>query len=146
VVVLLEEEKILFAADTLMAVPHFVDGDYNALVASLRSLQQNSFEIVVQGHGDILMKGEIEPKITSDLAYMKAVMHYANNGLKQTEANAIPYLDSIGVERCGKSRLLLNGTVRDLHRANMRALYETLYEQRARAQQAETGVASKPEI
>jgi len=140
IVCLLEEERILFAADTLMGVPHFVDGDYNALIGSMRSLQHNNFEIIVQGHGDILMKGEIEPKITSDLAYMKSVLHYVSAALKLPDATALTYLDSIGVERCGKSRLLLNGTVRDLHRANMRALYHTLADARAKASTAEAEV------
>ncbi|MHB8625202.1 MAG: MBL fold metallo-hydrolase [Aggregatilineales bacterium] len=126
IVCLASEDRVLFAADTMMPVPHFVDGDYDAFVATLHSLQNNSFESIVQGHGEVILKGEIESKIASDLAYLEAVKKHVEMALDQPDREAKAYLDSIGIEQCGKSRLPLNGSVRDLHRANMHALYEQL--------------------
>jgi glyoxylase-like metal-dependent hydrolase (beta-lactamase superfamily II) len=36
IVCLVKEDQILFAADTLMPVPYFVDGDYDSFLTSLR--------------------------------------------------------------------------------------------------------------
>jgi hypothetical protein len=35
-------------------------------------------------------------------------------------------LDKLTIDRCGKSRIPLNGLVQDLHRANAYALYDEL--------------------
>ena len=37
-----------------------------------------------------------------------------------------PALEKLTIERCGKSRIPLNGLVQDLHRANVYALYDEL--------------------
>ena len=36
-------------------------------------------------------------------------------------------MDDIGVEECGKSRILLGGLAEELHSRNLYALYEQLY-------------------
>ncbi len=121
IVCLVKEDRVLFAADTLMAVPYFVDGDYDLFVATLQSLQNNTFENIIQGHGEVVLKGEIEDKIKSDLNYLAAVKKFVEVALTIPEPER--YLDEITIERCGKSRILLNGSVQELHQANLRALY-----------------------
>jgi hypothetical protein len=37
-------------------------------------------------------------------------------------------LEEIGVEECGKSRVLISGLAEDLHKRNLYALYEQLYD------------------
>lgn len=129
-VCLAREDRILFAADTLMPVPHFVDGDYDVFIDTLNRLQtfnrtqSSAVESIVQGHGEIVLKGEIDDKISSDLAYLRAVKTFVEAAREQPSPEA--YLDSISIEQCGKSRLPLNGSVRDLHRANVYALYRQL--------------------
>jgi glyoxylase-like metal-dependent hydrolase (beta-lactamase superfamily II) len=123
-VCLAKEDRVLFAADTLMPVPYFVDGDYDDFVASLKSLQNNSFENIIQGHGEIILKGEIEAKIAGDLAYLEAIKRFVEAA--RTMPDPVAYLDGIDIEQCGKSRIPLNGSVRDLHRANLHALYRQL--------------------
>lgn len=119
IVCLVVEEDILFAADTVMPIPYFVDGDFDDFKRSLRRLRNASFENIVQGHGDIILRGEAEEKLDSDLAYLdlldKAVA--GSIGLGATEAE-----EGITAEDCGKSQVLLNGVVRELHQQNVRSM------------------------
>ncbi len=124
IVCLSKEDRILFAADTLMPVPYFVDGDYETFITTLERLQNNNFENIIQGHGEVILKGEIEEKISDDLAYLGAVKKFVE--IARTTPDPERYLDSIDIERCGKSRIPLNGHVRELHSANLRALYRQL--------------------
>lgn len=121
IVALIREDRVLFAADTLMPVPYFVDGDYDDFVQSLMSLQNNNFENVVQGHGEVILRGEIEEKIQSDLDYLAAIKRHVEIARTRTEPER--YLDEVDIESCGKSRIPLNGSVQQLHQANLRALF-----------------------
>ena len=121
IVCLVEEEDILFAADTIMPIPFFVDGDVEDFKRSLRRLRNAAFENIVQGHGDIILRGEAEEKIDSDLAYLDSLDKAVAESLAMDAAEAVEW---ISVEDCGKSQALLNGLVRDLHRQNVRSLIE----------------------
>ncbi|XWX04841.1 MBL fold metallo-hydrolase [Aggregatilineales bacterium SYSU G02658] len=122
--VYLEDEQILFAADTVMPLPHFVDGSFDALVASLRGLQGRSYENIVQGHGDVVLRGEVEPKLEDDLVYLAKLDQAVMRALESspTPAKLNKALDAIKVEACGKSRILLSGAAQQLHRSNVYAL------------------------
>src|SRR5206468_6464727 len=124
IVCLIREDRVLFAADTLMPVPYYVDGDYDDFLQSLTSLQNNNFETVVQGHGEVILRGEIEEKIQNDLDYLAAVKQHVETALGNR--NPETYLDSVDIEQCGKSRIPLNGHVQNLHKANLRALYRQM--------------------
>src|SRR5450432_4764947 len=124
IVCLVKEDRVLFAADTLMPVPYFVDGDYKDFIQSLQSLQNNNFENIVQGHGEVILRGEIEEKIESDLHYRAAVKKAAESARGQSDPEA--YLNNVAIEDCGKSRIPLAGSVQELHQANLRALYNQL--------------------
>jgi cyclase len=124
IVVLVREDRVLFAADTLMPLPHFADGDYEALSSALRSLQNNVYECIVQGHGEVILRGEIETKIQSDLSYLAALKKYVE--LARTKSEPEKYLDGVDAERCGKSRILLGGSAQKLHKANLRTLYSQI--------------------
>ncbi|MBX3081677.1 MAG: MBL fold metallo-hydrolase [Anaerolineae bacterium] len=121
-VVLVKEDRVLFGADTLMPIPYFVDGSYDDFLASLQSLQNNTFECIVQGHGEVILRGEIEEKIQSDIKYLTLLKKYATNAHTKSDPEA--YLARVDVERCGKSRILLSGQVQQLHVANLRMMYK----------------------
>ncbi len=132
------EDRVLFAADTLMPVPFFVDGSFDDFAASLRALQGKTFESVVQGHGEIILRGEVDEKLQSDLDYLARLKKHVEKAL--TRKNPEEYLQKIDIEKCGKSRIPLNGAVQSLHRANLRSLYNEM-----RAAQAQTpAIASQP--
>lgn len=124
IVVCFEDEQVLFGSDTVMSLPHFVDGSFDALVESLQSLRGRSFENIVQGHGDVILRGEVEAKLNEDLAYLQHLQQAVDLALQTspTPARLEKALDGIQLEACGKSPILLNGAVQQLHRSNVRAL------------------------
>ncbi len=120
IVCLVKEDRVLCAADTLMPVPYFVDGNFDAFVTSLEALRNGNFDNVVQGHGEVILRGEVEEKIESDLEYLQALRKAVDRALSGT--NPEKSLEAIDIESCGKSRILLNGTVQLLHRQNVLTL------------------------
>lgn len=113
--------QILFASDNMMPVPTMFDGDHDDLVHSLEMMLALEPDTIVQGHGEVILRGEIEGVIHSDLAYLRnirtAVAKILSNG------NSAESLQKIDIESCGKSRIPLNGLVADLHYANLQKLY-----------------------
>lgn len=120
VVCLVKEDRVLFAADTLMPIPYFVDGSYDDFLVSLASLQNGNFENVVQGHGEIILRGEIEEKVETDIEYLIKLRKAVDAALEGRSPDKA--LQAITIESCGKSRILLNGMVEPLHRQNVLSL------------------------
>lgn len=131
IVCLIKEDRVLFAADTLMPLPYFVDGDYDDFVNSLRALKEGGYENVVQGHGEVVLRGEVESKIDADLSYLASIRSQVEHLVKQGAPPSA--LESVDVESCGKSRIPLNGLVQDLHAANLQALYEQLLDEHTKS-------------
>jgi len=125
--VLVEEGKVLFAADILMPIPYIVDGDINEMIASLKRISKMGLENVVQGHGDIVLRGEVEVSCMENLAYLSAIRRV----VRQASRRKYPmdFLSQADVESCGKSRVLIGGLAEELHQRNLYALYEQLYEE-----------------
>ncbi|PKN94523.1 MAG: hypothetical protein CVU44_05430 [Chloroflexi bacterium HGW-Chloroflexi-6] len=124
--VLVEEDRILFAGDAFMPLPYLVDGDIDELVASIKKVGKMGLENIVQGHGDIILRGEIEAAVKENLAYLSAVRKAVRTALKRK--NPLEYLDELSIEECGKSRVFLGGLAEPLHRRNLRALYKHMLE------------------
>ncbi|MCI0576647.1 MAG: MBL fold metallo-hydrolase [Chloroflexi bacterium] len=121
---LVVNDRILFASDTVMPVPTLFDGSYDYLVRSLQEMLDMNLDCVVQGHGEVILRGEVESLIRSDLAYLNKIKRAVENVIERGKPfNA---LEKVSIESCGKSRIPLNGFVADLHQANLRRLYEDL--------------------
>src|SRR4030043_470105 len=71
--VLVEEDRVLFAGDAFMALPYIVDGNIDDTVASLKKISKMGLENVVPGHGDIVLRGEIDGLVKENLAYLSAL-------------------------------------------------------------------------
>ena len=123
--VLVEEDRVLFAGDSFMPMPYIVDGDIEDMITSYKRIGKMGLENVVQGHGDIVLRGEIEGSIKENLAYLSAI----RKSVRKASRRKYPFemLDEIGVDECGKSRVLIGGLAPELHRRNLRALYRQLY-------------------
>jgi glyoxylase-like metal-dependent hydrolase (beta-lactamase superfamily II) len=122
--VLVEEDRILFAGDVFMPIPYLVDGNIDELVASIKKIGRMGLENIVQGHGDIILRGEIDAAVKENLTYISAIRKAVRTALKRK--NPFEYLDEISVEECGKSRVNLGGIAPALHHRNLRALYRHL--------------------
>ncbi len=127
IVCLVKEDRVLFAADTLMPLPYFVDGNYDDFIASLNALRNGGYENVVQGHGEVVLRGEVEEVIQDNLSYLVAI----RRRVEHIVARHLPVeaLDDVLLEECGKSRIPLNGLVQELHMANLHALYDEFMSQ-----------------
>jgi cyclase len=122
IVVYVKEDRILFAADTVMPVPYIVDGDPAAFVESLKMIRALSLENVVQGHGEVVLRGEINETIDSSVRYLETIQTKVSKAIgtdKPREA-----MREISIESCGKSRIPLNGLVQQLHASNLLSLYD----------------------
>jgi cyclase len=122
--VLLKEDRILFAGDMMMPLPHFVDGDPDELARSLQSVPGMNLENVVQGHGELVLRGEIDDAVRSNLKYLDNVRRKVEQVVKRGRSRDT--VRDIDIESCGKSRIPLNGLVTQLHTANMLAMYDRL--------------------
>ena len=121
IAVLIEEDRILFSGDAFMPVPFIVDGDLEQLIETTQGFTQMGLENIIQGHGDIILRGEIDEKAKENVTYLKALTKAVRTASRRK--NSIEILDSIGIETCGKSRVLLGGLASELHKRNLRTLY-----------------------
>ncbi len=124
-----KEDKILFASDTVMPVPYIVDGDTNQMTASLTKLKSMSLENVVQGHGEIVLRGEISEAVNSSLNYLQKMQGATANALLLNQSRD-DLLREYDIESCGKARTSLNGLVQQLHAANLITTYDRLNDAR----------------
>ncbi len=123
---LVEEDRILFAGDAFMPLPYLVDGDANQLAASIKKMGKMGLENIIQGHGDIILRGEIDAAVKENLAYLSYIRKSVRTALKRK--NPLEYLDEVTIEESGKTRVYLGGLAENLHRRNLRALYRHMLE------------------
>jgi glyoxylase-like metal-dependent hydrolase (beta-lactamase superfamily II) len=121
IAVLIEEDRVLFSGDVFMPLPFIVEGDIEQFIETIQSFKDMGLENIIQGHGDIILRGEIEEKIKENVTYLKAIQKAVRTAMRRK--NPLEVLDSIGVEACGKSRILLGGLASELHTRNLRYLY-----------------------
>ena len=125
--VLVEEDRVLFAGDAFMPLPYMVDGDPDVITATIKHIGKMGLENIIQGHGDIILRGEIEEATRSNLAYINAVRKGVRAASRKR--NPMEALAEISIESCGKSRVTLGGLGVELHKRNLLYLYKTLSEE-----------------
>jgi len=122
--VLIEEDRVLFAGDAFLPLPYVVDGDVDTLVASIKKIGKMGLENIVQGHGDIILRGEIDEAVKENLSYLSAIRKAVRTAARRR--NPLDALAMIDIESCGKSRVYLGGLAEELHRRNLRYLYRAI--------------------
>jgi cyclase len=123
--ILVEEDRVLFAGDAAMPLPYIVDGNADDMTASLKRISKMGLENIIQGHGDIVLRGEIDNYIKENLIYLSNIRKVVRKASRRKYPQEI--LDEATVESCGKSRVLIGGLAGELHRRNLRALYRQLF-------------------
>ena len=127
IAVLVEEDRVLFAGDAFMPLPYIVDGNIDDIAASIKRIGRMGLENVIQGHGDIILRGEIEAAVKENLTYINNLKKAARAAIRRkvsTEA-----LSEIGIESCGKSRVYLGGLAEGLHQRNLNHLVKHAFEE-----------------
>ena len=122
IAVLVEEDRVLFAGDAFMPLPYVVDGDLEDISASIRKIGRMGLENIIQGHGDIILRGEIEAAVKENLNYLANLKKNVKAALRRR--NPEEMLETITIESCGKSRVYLGGLAESLHQRNLRALIQ----------------------
>lgn len=123
--VLLVEDRVLFSGDAMMPIPYLIDGDYDELVSSLKRIPRLKLENLVQGHGEVILRGEITNAVRSNLNYLAAVQRFVRKASRRRDPEA--YLATVDIEDCGKKRIDLGGLGPALHARNLIALYRKQY-------------------
>jgi hypothetical protein len=108
-----------------MPLPYIVDGNIDDLVTSLKKVSKMGLENIVQGHGDIVLRGEIDGYIKDNLNYLSQIRKAVRRASRRKYPMDI--LDEVTVESCGKSRVLIGGLAEELHRRNLIALYRQMF-------------------
>jgi len=124
IAVLVEEDRILFAGDSFMPLPYIVDGNIDDIMASIKQTGRMGLENIVQGHGDIILRGEIDAAVKENLNYLSAIKKAVKAASRRK--NAVELLDQITIEGCGKSRVYLGGLAQTLQERNLRALLQQM--------------------
>ena len=122
--VLVEEDRILFAGDAFMPLPYIVDGNLDDISASIKRIGRMGLENIVQGHGDVILRGEIDAAVRENLNYLSAVRKAVKAASKRKNAEEL--IEQISIEDCGKSRVYLGGLAETLHRRNAQALLQQM--------------------
>lgn len=115
------EDEVLFSGDVWMPVPHIVDGDIDVMRESLREIGKLTLENVVQGHGDVILRGEIESGIEDRIDYLNQIEEIVQEASEHEFPGDI--LKENDIESCGKSRIMLDGLAEEIHQQNLRHLY-----------------------
>lgn len=121
VAALVREDRVLFAGDSFLPLPLVIEGDLEEQEETIRRIGKMSLENIVQGHGDVILRGEIDQAVKSNLNYLSTIQKVARTAAKRKDP--MPVLEEATVEFCGKSRVLLGGLVQQLHQRNLTALY-----------------------
>jgi cyclase len=129
--VLIEEDRVLFAGDAFLPLPYVVDGNLDELSNSIKNIGKMGLENIIQGHGDIILRGEIENAVKENINYLSCIRKSVRTAMRRR--NPGEALASIDIETCGKSRVYLGGLAEELHRRNLRALYRQMTAEDAEA-------------
>lgn len=127
--VLVEEDRVLFAGDAFMPLPYIVDGDLDMMVNTIKKIGKMGLENIIQGHGDIILRGEIEEAVKENISYLNTTRKAVRTAARRK--NPVDALAMIDVESCGKSRVNLGGLAGELHRRNVRFLYKQVIDEPA---------------
>ena len=136
------EDKVLFASDLMMAVPLIASPFSNIDVyrRSLANLHDYNLESIVQGHGDILLRGEVTSSINASIKYLNDIQATVDDLMaKGATKHDLLQLD---IERFGRSRIPLGGLVQQFHASNLLHLWEKTRMRQRQERQAMRAIAT----
>jgi cyclase len=75
--VLLVEDRVLFSGDIMMPLPYILDADIDVMIETMKELPKLKLENMVQGHGEVILRGEIPKAVKDNLNYLAAINKHA---------------------------------------------------------------------
>ena len=117
--VFVEDDRILFAA--------LSEGNYVDTLATYTKINSLGLENIIQGHGDIILRGEIDEAMHENITYLTKLKEVGEKA--RIKRNPGEYLSTIHVEDCGKSRVYLGGLSENLHKRNLIWIYKQVIAQ-----------------
>jgi glyoxylase-like metal-dependent hydrolase (beta-lactamase superfamily II) len=129
IMVHIREDKVLVASDVVTPVPLVARGDSDALINSLKRIKSLNLENAIQGHGGVLLRGEIDETVDANVAYLKTIGKKVRGIVEKGQPRSD--LAKIDIESCGRSRIPLGGLVQRLHQANLEYLYDEVVAERS---------------
>ncbi len=123
----IRSERVLFSGDAIMPLPSFVWGDREQLMDSMQRVKAMDLEHIVQGHGDVLLRGEMGEVIDGSLAYLDSIYQKVKKRVAMGASERD--LEKITVEKSGGSPIAMDGMGKKLHQANLLKLYRTFKEE-----------------
>jgi glyoxylase-like metal-dependent hydrolase (beta-lactamase superfamily II) len=124
IMVHIREDKVLVASDVVTPVPLVTRGDREELMGSLKRIKSLNLENAIQGHGGVLLRGEIDETVDANIAYLKIIDRKVHTLVEKGQPRS--ELAKIDIESCGRSRIPLGGLVQRLHQANLEYLYDQM--------------------
>ncbi|GIV76791.1 MBL fold metallo-hydrolase [Litorilinea aerophila] len=130
------EDKVLFASDLMMPVPLIASpfSDIEQYKRSLANLHDYNLESIVQGHGDILLRGEVTSSINASIKYLNDIQRVVDE-LMASGATKHDLLQH-DIEQFGRSRIPLGGIVQQFHASNLLFLWEKARQRQRASRQA----------
>jgi len=135
--VFLEEERILITGDSVMAIPIIADGDWRQAIVTLQQIKKLAPETIVQGHGEVILRGEVQAVLDRYINYLECVEEQARKVIKRGKPRQTIW--DIPLETCGLERVPLGIASHQLHVANILTVYDRLRSE----QEAHTVVSSR---
>jgi glyoxylase-like metal-dependent hydrolase (beta-lactamase superfamily II) len=122
--VFIEEDEVLITGDAVMAIPIIADGDWEREIQTLQLIKDLEPDTVVQGHGEVILRGEVAAMMDHYIHYLECVREQAqrvlDKGRDRKEIWDIP------LETCGLERVPLGIASHQLHVANILSVYDAL--------------------
>ena len=123
-----EEERVLVTGDAVMAIPIIADGDWRQELQTLHAIKEMAPETLIQGHGEVILRGEVQVILDRYINYLERVEEQARLVLAQDKPRAV--IKDIPLETCGLERVPLGIASHRLHVANILTVYDRLKAER----------------
>jgi cyclase len=120
--ILIEEDRVLFAGDSFLPLPYIVNGNLEDSISTLNQFKTLTLENIIQGHGDIILRGEIESAIENNILYLDKIQQYIIDNTEKMTIQEI--IEAADIEKFDKERILLGGLVDGLHKRNLVFLFK----------------------
>ncbi len=119
------EEKVLFASDLIMHIPMICHDHSNieAYKTSLYKLYDFNLEVIVQGHGDILLRGEVTSSIDRAYNYLVHIEELVQETCVM--GGTLEDMLSRDLSEFDISTIPMGDMIRAIHRANLAYLWKT---------------------